>query len=136
MREYQAWRELTGDVGDPSKYGRADLDRLLTKALKTVKIHKVSSNSEKHRFLNDFFEAAGSDCEAATYAFDAALHAKAEISLGYLKGILKHYPGPDTKDSAPDLQVAEDNPGTAARGDKAEQMDQSVRPSNNLAAGE
>ncbi len=130
MGQYQAWRNLTGDVGDPSHYGRADFGRLMERALDSVKVHKVKSNSERRKFIQDLFEAAGGRCDAAVYAFDTALQAKVEIeiNLGYLKGILKNYPGPDKKDSAPEVpQGSEDSPSQPDRDDKAVR---DVRPSS------
>ena len=120
MPDYQCWRELTGDVGDPSAYGKVDLERNLTIAFKTVKILKVKSHSEQKRFIQDFFKAANSDCAAAVYSFNAALENRIDpISLDYLKGVLRNYwKAGKNEPYSPTSGEPADSPGVAPQDEK------------------
>jgi hypothetical protein len=138
MSDYEHWRNTTGDVGDPSKYGKADLDRGFHKALKHLKIFKVKSHSEQKKFISDLFSASGQDCAACVYVLDAALKAKKEIGLDWAKGVLKNYFARSIKtpDSPTSEKPTADSPGVMTSDDKetlpAPSADRSGEPSGTV----
>jgi archaellum biogenesis ATPase FlaH len=86
--ELSYWREATGDVGDPSTYGRTDLERLLHKLLDHIPFEGIGKGSRDQKIaLEEIWGAAGGDCACVAIAFDKAIKAH-QCKRTYVKALL------------------------------------------------